>query len=178
MINSKFDFHKYLKEDLCANNIDRWRFFYIIKYPTIYFQRCLRRVEYFQNCKKSKIYRVILFIYKFHFRLLSIYIGFTIPPNTCGAGLSLNHWGTIVISPDARIGKNARINICVNIGIKDGMAPSIGDNVYIGPGAKIFGGIRIGNNVKIGANSVVNKSFPDDVTVVGIPGKIVNDGGV
>lgn len=43
----------------------------------------------------------------------------------------------------------------------------IGNNVYIGAGAKILGNITIGNNVKIGANTVVTKDIPDGVTVVG-----------
>ena len=45
-------------------------------------------------------------------------------------------------------------------------APVIGDNVYIGAGAKIIGGIRIGNNVRIGANCVVTTDIPDNCTVV------------
>lgn len=47
-----------------------------------------------------------------------------------------------------------------------GGAPVIGDNVYIGPGAKIFGAIHIGNNVRIGANCVVFEDVPDNATVV------------
>lgn len=47
-----------------------------------------------------------------------------------------------------------------------GGAPTIGDNVYIGPGAKIFGAIHIGNNVRIGANCVVFEDVPDNATVV------------
>lgn len=46
------------------------------------------------------------------------------------------------------------------------MVPIIGDNVYIGPGAKIFGGIQIGNNVRIGANCIVFQDIPDNATVV------------
>lgn len=53
-------------------------------------------------------------------------------------------------------------------------APRLGDNVYIGPGAKIFGPIEIGDNVAIGANAVVNKSFPDSVTIAGVPAKIIS----
>ena len=44
--------------------------------------------------------------------------------------------------------------------------PSIGDNIYIGPGAKIFGDIHIGNNVRIGANCPVFFDVPDNATVV------------
>ena len=46
--------------------------------------------------------------------------------------------------------------------------PIIGDNVYIAPGAKLFGKIKIGNNVKIGANAVVYKDIPDGATVVSL----------
>ena len=52
-------------------------------------------------------------------------------------------------------------------------APTIGNNVVIGAGAVIIGGITIGDNVMIGANSVVLESIPSNVTVVGIPAKIV-----
>jgi len=51
--------------------------------------------------------------------------------------------------------------------------PNIGSNVFIGAGAKILGNINIGNNVKIGAGSVVLKDVSDNVTVVGIPSRIV-----
>lgn len=63
----------------------------------------------------------------------------------------------------------------VTIGIKDigkTDAPRIGQNVFIGVGAKIIGGITIGNNVKIGANSVANMDVPDNATVVGNPAVI------
>ena len=58
---------------------------------------------------------------------------------------------------------------------KEEEAPIIGDNCFIGPGAKLFGKIKIGNNVAIGANAVVNKSFEDNVTIAGVPAKIVNN---
>ena len=44
----------------------------------------------------------------------------------------------------------------------------------VGCGAKVLGPIKVGNNVKIGANAVVTKNVEDNVTVLGIPGKIVN----
>lgn len=55
--------------------------------------------------------------------------------------------------------------------------PIIGDNCFIGPGAKVFGKIKIGNNVAIGANAVVNKDVPSNVTVAGVPAKIINEVG-
>jgi serine O-acetyltransferase len=175
MINSKEDYRNYCLLDIARYNLSKWHWWLSAKHPIIAFLILLRKVEYYSNCRHDVLGQIYLFYLKILFRFVSIFLGFTIPKNTCGPGLAINHWGTIVISPEARIGRNARINVCVNIGLKDGLAPTIGDDVYIGPGAKLFGGIHIGNNVKIGANAVVNKSFPDNVTVVGVPARITRD---
>jgi serine O-acetyltransferase len=173
MIRSRADLRNYKMQDLRHSGLSRWRPWMLLQHPTVHFVRVLRIVEYNKNAGSELRRLVIAPLWQVYFRLLSIYLGFTIPPNTCGPGLALNHWGTIVISPEARIGANARINVCVNIGIKDGKAPRIGDNSYIGPGAILFGDIALGNNVQIGANAVVNKSFPDDVVLVGVPAKAI-----
>lgn len=94
-----------------------------------------------------------------------------------GYGLYIGHNGGIVISSQVIIGKNLNISQGVTIGIsgkgeRRGV-PIIGDNVYITPGAKIFGKITIGNNVSIGANAVVNKDVPDNSIVVLSPGCII-----
>lgn len=52
-------------------------------------------------------------------------------------------------------------------------SPIIGNNVWICPNAVIFGGVSIGNNVVIGAGCIVNKSVPDNCTVVGNPARII-----
>ena len=110
---------------------------------------------------------------------LSIKLGFTIPLNVFGPGLSIAHRGTIVVNGNANIGANCRIHTCVNIGTQagyEGRAPKIGNNVYIGPGAKIFGPIEIADSIAIGANSVVNKSFKEPgITIAGIPAKRISD---
>lgn len=78
----------------------------------------------------------------------------------------------IFISEAAKIGSNCTIFHHVTIGSntlessKNQGAPVIGDNVFIGCGAKIIGGVHIGNNVCIGANCVVTSDVPDDCTVV------------
>ena len=64
----------------------------------------------------------------------------------------------------------------VNRGAKKG-SPVIGDNVYVGAGAKVIGKVLIGNNVAIGANCVVIQDVPDQAVVVGIPGKVVSNNG-
>ena len=78
----------------------------------------------------------------------------------------------IFISMRAKIGTGCTIFHQVTIGsntLEDSKhqgAPVIGDNVFIGCGAKIIGGVHIGNNVCIGANCVVTKDVPDNSTVV------------
>lgn len=46
-------------------------------------------------------------------------------------------------------------------------SPVLGDNIFVGAGAKIIGSVKIGNNVIIGANAVVTKNIPDNKVVVG-----------
>ena len=52
-------------------------------------------------------------------------------------------------------------------------APHIGDNVFVGGGAKIIGDIYIGNNVSIAPNAAVVKDVPDNAVVGGVPCKIL-----
>ena len=117
------------------------------------------------------MYLLILQIINHRF---GVRLGFTIPKNVFSAGLCIVHHGTIVVSPKAKIGENCRIHPSTSIGDYNG-APTIGDNVYIGPGVKIYGDITIGNNVAIGANAVVNKDIPDNVTVAGVPASIISN---
>lgn len=115
---------------------------------------------------------------KIKLRKLSRKLGFTISVNTFGPGLSIAHYGTIVVNDKARIGANCRLHACVNIGASGGKpeAPTIGDNAYIGPGALIFGNITLGNNVTIAANATVNKSFEqNNILLAGVPAKIVKE---
>ena len=84
----------------------------------------------------------------------------------------------IIVSHNAKVGKNATIFHQVTIGEGKGGAPIIGDNVLLGAGAKIIGKIRIGNNVRIGANCVVVEDVPDNTTVVlSKPRMIYKNGG-
>lgn len=95
-----------------------------------------------------------------------------------GPGFYICHFGGIWISNEAVIGRNVNISQDVTIGVtcrgKRQGAPVIGDNVYIGPGAKVIGRIRVGNNVAIGANSLVCRDVPDNAVVVGVPARIIS----
>ena len=88
-------------------------------------------------------------IYKLKYFIYSILCGFSIPINVFGKGLSIAHRGTIVVNGKARIGENCRIHACVNIGTVpgvNGVAPTIGDNVYIGPSVCVVGNVVINND--------------------------------
>lgn len=100
------------------------------------------------------------------------------PGASIGKSLFIDHGVGVVIGETAIIGDNVTIFHDVTLGgtgkEKGKRHPTIGNNVLIGSSAKVFGNIIIGDNVKIGANSVILNDVPDGVTIVGIPGKIVN----
>ncbi|WP_440949384.1 serine acetyltransferase [Methanosphaerula subterraneus] len=173
-IQSKEDYLRYLEADRRALNRSATR-------PRLFgdevwkFERLLRRVEYYENCKRAWYHYPALLYLSVKFRLYSLLLGFTIPQHVFGPGLSIANRGTIVVNSCARVGANCRLHICVNIGSRAGTnteAPIIGDNVYIGPGVVMFGRITIADNIAIGANSVVTKSFSEpDITIVGAPAR-------
>lgn len=179
MIQSKGDLRKYLEADRIAlgqsNKKPRILGDEIWKYQIL-----LRKCEYYNNCKKGFIYKVLFIYNKYRFRKLGIKLGFTIPINVFSEGLSIAHYGTIVVNETARIGKNCRIHEGVTIGATNGnpKAAQIGDNVFIGSGAKIIGDITLGDRIAIGANSVVVKSCNENnVTLAGSPARIVSKNG-
>jgi len=92
-----------------------------------------------------------------------------------GKGFVVTHSIGVVINGNVTIGNNLIIEHGVTIGSKGRSLPNpiISNNVYIGAGAKIIGPVSIGNNSKVGTNAVVVKDIPDNVTVVGIPARII-----
>lgn len=137
------------------------------------YQILLRKLEYYSNTRKNKILRAF---YSFRFHNISLKLGFSIPINIFGPGLSIAHYGTIVVNDNASVGENCRIQENVTIGATNGenTAPILGNNIFIGSGAKIIGDISIVDNVCIGAGSVVVKDIVEEsVTVAGVPSKIV-----
>ena len=90
-----------------------------------------------------------------------------------GPAFVLIHSQGVVINTGVRGGARIRVEHQVTIGAEKGVAPVLGDDVFIGAGAKIVGGVRIGSRVRIGANAVVVDDLPDGVTAVGIPARPV-----
>lgn len=92
---------------------------------------------------------------------------------TFGPGFVLIHSQGVVINTAVHGGGRIRIEHQVTIGAEKGAAPVLGDDIFIGAGAKVIGGVRIGSGVKIGANAVVVQSAPDGATMVGVPAKAI-----
>lgn len=90
-----------------------------------------------------------------------------------GPGFVLIHSNGVVINSQVRGGSDVKLEHEVTIGEEKGQCPVLGDDVFVGAGAKIIGGVTVGSHVKIGANSVVLSDIPDKVTAVGIPARPV-----
>jgi serine O-acetyltransferase len=111
-------------------------------------------------------------------RITEIVTGVFISPQAqIGAGLLLPHFGGIYIGNGTVVGRNCDVYQGVTIGYnvstgQEGGYPTVGDRVFLGSGAKVFGPIQIGNDVAIGANAVINKPAPDHAVVLGVPGKV------
>ena len=104
------------------------------------------------------------------------------PGAEIGDCVLIDHGMGVVIGETAIVGDRVTIYHGVTLGASRSMEgkrhPTIGNDVIIGAGSKIIGNINVGNNVIIGANSVINKDSPDNVTIVGAPGRIIKSKGV
>lgn len=134
----------------------------------------LYRLAYYLNAQRMSPLAKLVSIWNFAWFGIEIAMRCEI-----GKGLYFPHtMGTVIGA--LRIGENAVIYHGVTLGAKEvdigyseTSRPIVGNNVIIGSGAKLLGGITIGDNVVIGANSVVTKSLPNNVVVGGIPATIL-----
>lgn len=93
-----------------------------------------------------------------------------------GNGFAIHNFSGIFIPPTTA-GDNLLVFQNVTIGHlrgQGGRPPKIGNNVFLGAGAKVLGDITIGDNVVVGANSLVMNDVPDGCTVIGVPARIVS----
>lgn len=90
-----------------------------------------------------------------------------------GYGFKLHHVIGTAWGPNVEIGNNVTITHNVTLGQKNGVMPTIGSNVYIGPNACIVG-VNIGDNCVIAPGSIVIKDVPKNAVVAGNPAKIIS----
>ena len=104
-------------------------------------------------------------------------LGIIIYAGCCGKGLRIWHYGSTIISGDAKLGENCCFHgqACIGSDGTGTAAPVIGNNVDIGVGAKIIGDVYIADDVRIGAGAVVTKSCHEQgATLVGIPARVLS----
>lgn len=131
------------------------------------------------TCRGHKTLRLLYPLVRAVYNHYQYKHGVFIPPTTrVGPGLYLEHLGDIVVNGRAVIGKNCNIGNGVTIGQTNRGArqgvPTVGDNVFVGPGAKIIGGVRVGDNAAVGVNCVVVKDVPADAVIAAGPGQVVS----
>ena len=157
----------------CKERILEW----LIRPEKYYIRRYLRFLRKEERYTFTKPQKLLAYWYKARKNRLGSRLGFIISAGCFEEGLQIEHYGSIIVNPKARIGRNCKIHGNCCIGSTGGYpddSPVIGDNVDIGQGAQILGGIRIADGVRIGAGAVVVKDVLNSgVTVIGIPGKIV-----
>jgi serine O-acetyltransferase len=90
-----------------------------------------------------------------------------------GPGFVLVHSQGVVINGTVRGGRDVKIEHQVTIGAERRRSPLVGDDVFVGAGAKILGEVTIGDGARVGANAVVVADVPAHTTVVGIPARVV-----
>jgi serine O-acetyltransferase len=152
---------------------------HLLATPGFQYTVFMRACQYLATRKPRPLFLPLYLAMRLVARELGFKYGIAIPASTnVGPGLFIGHPGDIVVHPRSVIGRNCNISQGVTLGQanrgKRQGYPTVGDNVYIGPGAKLVGAVRVGNNVAIGANCVVTRDVPDNAVVVGIPGKVLS----
>ncbi len=182
MIETKQDLIQYLNSDMAFyyRQDKKTRFMYWLTQDPVFFiakyLRYLRKEEYYTNARKDPLGKGLC-LYNFRRKnRLGNKLGFKIPRNCFGPGLTIYHHGEIIVNEDARIGCGCVLhggNCIGNNGITND-APQIGDDLDLGIGAKIIGGVVLDNDITVGANAIVTKTFSGDgLVLAGIPAALI-----
>ncbi len=138
--------------------------------------KLLRKGEYYRNCRYHNLFTPIFLFCRRRRNRLGRLIGIRLGENHIAKGLTIYHSGYIVLNGNATIGENLKLHGCNCIG-NNGVTtavPMIGNNVEMGFGSCIIGGVRIADNVKIGANAtVVEDCLIPGATIVGTKARII-----
>lgn len=150
------------------------KIFMVMPNPGLKFMTVFRLTQYYRRRNRPLFYFFFLWL-----RALKVKYGFDISYRTqIGKGFYIGHFGNVVIHGDIVIGDNCNISQGITLGISNaGLrkgVPKIGNNVFVGPGACVFGNITIGNNVTIGANTVITEDIQDFHTVLSPKNIVIN----
>ncbi|WP_295891650.1 hypothetical protein [uncultured Vibrio sp.] len=140
-------------------------------------------IFHFRTCqflKRRKILKIFLYpLFRLKLRQIGFKLGISIPVATkIGPGLYIGHFGGIIVNSRVKIGRNVNLAHGVTLGAssrgKNAGTPTIGDNVWLGPGCKVFGKVKIADNVVIGANATVNFDVEASAVVAPTAGQVIS----
>jgi len=178
MINTKKELKFYIMADRIMNGFPKKisfkEFFFgwtYLEAPVIKYLRIMRLLSYYDN-SKSIVNRVFERLVRIYYNRLGLKLSIRICPNVCGYGIVVPHYGLIRIGISNQIGNYTVIHSGVTM---TGSSCVVGDYAYFSSGCKIIGPLELGNSVSIAANSVVNKSYGDNVLLAGAPAKVVKE---
>jgi len=143
-------------------------------------------IFWYRTCRYARQNRLTrLLVFPFALWLMRHHgfrLGINIPYQTdIGPGFYISHFTGVFVNSRCTIGKNCNLSQGVTLGLanrgpRKGV-PTLGDNVYLGPGAKVVGAVHIGDNVAVGANAVVTRDLPANAVAVGIPARVISHEG-
>jgi serine O-acetyltransferase len=152
--------------------------------------RFMEPVLYFKGFHAIQTHRLAHWLWHKHRRDFALYLqsrssaAFQTdihPAAKIGRGIFLDHATGLVVGETAAIADDVSLLHGVTLGgtgSENGdRHPKIGKGVMIGAGAKILGNIEIGHCARIAAGSVVLKAVPNNVTVAGVPARVIGEAG-
>ena len=174
------DLFRYMTSTSAKAYLRGW---YIAGFRYTFFMRCCR---YFG--RKGLLFKFFYLLSRVALRHYSVKYGFQIPWQAeIGPGLSIGHYGPIIVNPSAKIGVNSNITVGVLLGLnhrvdEQGRSqgfeyPVVGNRVALSNGAKLIGGVTVGDDSIIGVNTVVTKDIPAQSVAVGQPAKVISQRG-
>lgn len=176
MIKTRKELKYYISEDAKANGISvGWKYFLKLIYGNNHahafrYLKSLRKFEYYSNIQSP-----LKYWFRFYNRRLGLRYNLTLFKNTIQPGIYIPHLEGGVIMNCKSVGRYCIVNSGVLCGYKGthDKIPVIGNNVELGAGCKIIGGVTIGDNVIVAPNAVVIKDVPNNAIIGGVPSKIL-----
>jgi serine O-acetyltransferase len=147
----------------------------VLAYPGFHAVVCHRFSHWLWECNWTTLARVVSHVARF-------FTGIEIHPGArIGRRVFIDHGMGVVIGETAEVGNDVTLyqgaSLAGTSTERGKRHPTIEDWVLVGAGAKILGPITVGRHSRVGAGSVLVQSVPAHSTVVGIPGKVVKEGG-